>query len=156
MCADYLEVLQTLGEVEHDDFARAGSKAVQDFKLSAGPLSNYAGPLPHTMEPQLRKYGLPTKLNKGVVELLADHMVCREGQVLDPNQAALLRVFSIKMATFHLVPLAWWSNEGEEFEVLNEDDGEPDEGDGGNNEMLQDDGDEPEDAGEDAAEINGQ
>jgi hypothetical protein len=38
--------------------------------------------------------------------------VCRKGQLLDPNQAALLRVFGIKMATFRITPLAWWSSEG--------------------------------------------
>lgn len=111
-----VQVIKALTEVEEEDFARAGSTATHEFKLSAGPLSNHAGPLPHTLEPQLRKYGLPTKLNKGVVELLADHVVCREGQVLDPNQAALLRVFNLKMATFRITPLAWWSSEGAEHQ----------------------------------------
>jgi mRNA turnover protein 4 len=68
-------VVAALEEVHEEDFARAGSTASQEFKLSAGPLSNAAGPLLHTLEPQLRKHGLPTKLNKGVVELLADHVV---------------------------------------------------------------------------------
>jgi mRNA turnover protein 4 len=40
--------------------------------------------------------------------------VCRAGQTLDPNQAALLRVFGVKMATFRLTPLAWWSGDGEQ------------------------------------------
>jgi mRNA turnover protein 4 len=70
-----LQVVAALEEVNEEDFARAGSTASEEFKLSAGPLSNAAGPLPHTLEPQLRKHGLPTKLNKGVVELLADHVV---------------------------------------------------------------------------------
>ncbi len=69
------QVKEAFDNFVHEDFARAGAKAVHDFRLTAGPLSGPAGPLPHTLEPQLRKFGMPTKLNKGVVELLADYTV---------------------------------------------------------------------------------
>jgi mRNA turnover protein 4 len=46
--------------------------------------------------------------------------VCKEGQALDSNQVALLRVFDIKMATFRLRLLARWSSESEEVEQLAE------------------------------------
>jgi mRNA turnover protein 4 len=72
---------------------------------------------------------MPTKLNKGVVELLADHTVCREGKTLDANAAALLRVFEIKMATFRFELVAAWSADGDKYESLADGDGD-DSGDG--------------------------
>jgi mRNA turnover protein 4 len=38
--------------------------------------------LPHPLEPQLRKLGLPTQLKRGVPTLLREHVVCKKGQVL--------------------------------------------------------------------------
>ncbi|GAX74570.1 hypothetical protein CEUSTIGMA_g2019.t1 [Chlamydomonas eustigma] len=114
------EALKAIEEFEHEDFARAGAKATHDFRLTEGALSGPSGPLSHTLEPQLRKYGLPTRLNKGVVELLADFEVCREGKILDSSQASILRVFGIKMATFRLKLLAAWHAEGDSFEILAE------------------------------------
>lgn len=42
-------------EFQHEDFARAGAKALESVKLLEGPLEGPGGPLQHTMEPQLRK-----------------------------------------------------------------------------------------------------
>lgn len=55
---------------------------------------------PHSMEPQLRALGLPTSLKKGVVTLLADHTVCKEGDVLSSEQARILKLLGHKQATF--------------------------------------------------------
>lgn len=69
--------------------------------------------------------------------------LCEEGKALTPNQAALLRHFQIKMATFRLKLKARVAGKDEDkakFEEL--DDGESDiEGDGGlgSDSMFEDD-----------------
>lgn len=49
---------------------------------------------------------------QGVVELLADHAVCREGETLGAHQAAVLRIFDVKMAAFRMRLLACWHADG--------------------------------------------
>lgn len=71
-----LQVLKTFEEFEDLDYARAGSQATEEFQLSEGPLLGPNGPLPHTVEPTLRKYGLPTRLKK--VQNLLCSLVAQE------------------------------------------------------------------------------
>ena len=103
------EVRRVLEETQVNEFARAGREATDEVKLDPGPLVNF----PHNMEPYLRKLGLPTKLDKGVVTLLAPHTVCSAGAQLDSDQAKLLQLLGIRMALFKLTLKCRWSADGD-------------------------------------------
>ncbi|KAK4777635.1 hypothetical protein SAY87_017822 [Trapa incisa] len=107
------EVQRLFNEFEECDFARTGSVATEKVELKEGPLE-----FTHEMEPFLRQQGMPVRLNKGVVELVADFVVCEEGKPLSPESARILRLLGIQMATFKLKLLCRWSPE--EFELLAE------------------------------------
>ncbi|XP_031267698.1 mRNA turnover protein 4 homolog [Pistacia vera] len=99
---------------EEYDFARTGSTATEKVELSSGPLEQFT----HEMEPLLRKQGMPVRLNKGVVELVSDFVVCEEGKPISPESARILRLLGIKMATFKLHLICRWSPE--DFELYRE------------------------------------
>lgn len=101
-------VLDWFGEYEDADYARAGFRATQRVFLDQGPLPQFQ----HSLEPHLRRLGLPTSLQKGVVTLLKDHEVCKEGEVLKPEQASILKLLGIKMATFKITMEFLWNADG--------------------------------------------
>ena len=112
-----------------EDYARAGAKATDTIEYPQGPLEGPHGLIPHTLEPTLRKNGMPTKLNKGVVELVGSHIICKEGQRLSPEQVVLLRQFDIKMSTFKVFLDSKWTEENGFEQLLDDDyleDGEDD------------------------------
>lgn len=96
------------------DFARAGNKATLTVSLDPGPLKQF----PHSMEPQLRQLGLPTALKKGVVTLLSDYEVCKEGDVLTPEQARVLKLFGYEMAEFKVTIKYMWDAESGRFQQM--------------------------------------
>ncbi|KAH7096432.1 ribosomal protein L10-domain-containing protein [Auriculariales sp. MPI-PUGE-AT-0066] len=94
-------------------FARAGNKATKTVTLEAGPIlsrhSDPPEPFQHTMEPQLRKLGLTTKLVRGVPSLDVPHVVCKEGDTLTAEQAQILKLIGERLATFKVTLLARWT-----------------------------------------------
>lgn len=102
------------------DFARAGAVASRDFVIPAGVVyatggevpADYDVPLEHTIEPELRRLGVPTRMVKGKVVLGEEsgegegYTVCKEGDTLDSRQTRLLKLFSVCMSEFKVKVLA--------------------------------------------------
>lgn len=74
----------------------------------------------HSIEPHLRKLGMPTKLQKGIVTLYKSYTVCEEGKVLTPEQARILKLIAKPMAEFRLTIKCGWSKTGGFESYVNE------------------------------------
>lgn len=98
-------VQQVLSDSRVPEYARAGFEATEEVVLQEGELPQF----PHSIEPYLRKLGMPTKLQAGTVILLGEHTVCNEGDVLSADQAKILQLLDIKMAVFDVTLTCQWS-----------------------------------------------
>ncbi|ROW12149.1 hypothetical protein VMCG_00065 [Cytospora schulzeri] len=119
------EVTSYFEEFQPVDFARAGAVATQDFVIPAGVVHATGGavpaehdvPLGHTIEPELRRLGVPTKMVRGKVVLGEEsgegegYTVCKEGQVLDSRQTRLLKLFDQCLSEFKVKIVAYWTAE---------------------------------------------
>ncbi|MCJ1478865.1 mRNA turnover 4 [Lambiella insularis] len=98
------------------DYARAGTVARRTFVLPPGTVYSRGGeipseedvPLAHSIEPTLRKLGVPSRLVKGKIELEGEYVVCQEGEVLGSGQTTLLKMFGIATAEFGVELKAFW------------------------------------------------
>ncbi|KAI4280130.1 MAG: hypothetical protein L6R38_004676 [Xanthoria sp. 2 TBL-2021] len=116
---DPQSMLDYLSAFHPVSYARAGTIASYSFTLPSGMLYTRGGeipitedvPLAHSLEPTLRKLGLPTRLEKGRVMLDEEFQVCKEGEVLGSGQTTLLKMFGVAMAEFGVEVRAWWVKE---------------------------------------------
>ncbi|QKX58340.1 uncharacterized protein TRUGW13939_05462 [Talaromyces rugulosus] len=121
------------------DFARAGTVSTRAFTIPNGVVYSRAGEIPvsddepisHTVEPALRKLGVPTRLIKGKVLLeLTDgekgYLVCREGETLDSRQTTILKMFGVASSEFRVLMKAQWEREDHTVTVLEKSDAEMD------------------------------
>lgn len=92
------------------DFARAGIASTRDFVVPAGTVYSMGGeidpssdvPMAHSLEPELRKLGMVTRLERGKITLDNEYRVCKEGEVLDSRQTRLLKLFGVATADFKM------------------------------------------------------
>lgn len=103
-------VLNFFNDYSETDYARAGVEATREFTVPEGVVYSRGGEvateddaaLPHSVEPMLRKLGMPTSLVRGKITLNEPYTVCKEGQVLNSHQTALLKQFGVAMADFRV------------------------------------------------------
>jgi mRNA turnover protein 4 len=129
------EVLQYFEEYTEIDFARAGTEASRTFTVPAGVVYSRGGEerveddvaLPHSLEVMVRKWGMPTRLEKGKVMLDQEFTVCEEGKELNSHQTALLKLFGVATASFKVDVQAYWSAATQEVTEVAKDTGVMDE-----------------------------
>ncbi|KAJ7442680.1 ribosomal protein L10-domain-containing protein [Mycena latifolia] len=106
------EVLEWFADFQQPDFARAGNIASRTVVLPSGPVMRHHSdppePFPHNEEPQLRKLGLSTSMNKGVPTLHNPHKLCEKGKPLTSEQAQLLKLIGEKMVVFRVALISRW------------------------------------------------
>jgi ribosomal protein L10 len=118
------QVLAYFHSLSPVDFARAGAVASRDFVVPAGRVYATGGevppehdvPMEHSVEPELRRLGMPTRMVKGKVVLGGldedgqgegeGYAVCKEGDVLDSRQTRLLKLFGVCLSEFRVKVLA--------------------------------------------------
>lgn len=111
------KVTSILKELTTADYARAGYIARRTINLQEGPLPQFA----FSMEPQLRKLGLPTKLDKGVIFLYQEHEICKKGEPITAEQAKILKLFEYKLSEFKVNLISQWNKEGGYLSLANTD-----------------------------------
>lgn len=114
------EVVEWFRGFAKPDFARAGNAATKEVVLPEGPICMYndaSSPFPSSMDPQLRKLGLSTRLVKGVPSLAVPQVVCKKGDKLTPEQAQLLKLLGEQLAVFRIRLAGRWSEDDGWVEV---------------------------------------
>eukprot|EP00668_Euglena_longa_P028835 GGOE01036163.1.p1 GENE.GGOE01036163.1~~GGOE01036163.1.p1 ORF type:complete len:236 (-),score=94.50 GGOE01036163.1:378-1055(-) len=92
-----------------EEFAAMGDIADRTITLPKGPLN--ADQFPVTMDPYLRKLGLNTKVERGVIHLLEDKPLAVEGEPLTAEGSRLLKMLGHKISVFRINLTAHWSKQ---------------------------------------------
>ncbi|KAL9096824.1 MAG: hypothetical protein Q9165_000788 [Trypethelium subeluteriae] len=122
------EILPFFEDFAPLSYARAETSSSRSFTIPAGTVYSRGGEIPveddvpmaHSIEPTLRKWAVPTRLVKGKIELDNDYEVCKDGDVLDSRQTALLKQFGVQTSEFRVKIKAYWSAKTGSVTVTND------------------------------------
>mmetsp|Transcript_31769 Transcript_31769/g.71239 ORF Transcript_31769/g.71239 Transcript_31769/m.71239 type:complete len:223 (-) Transcript_31769:124-792(-) len=112
------EVLKFCKSFQPSVQPRCGTIATETVTLPAGP--DTLVKFPFSMEVHLRKLGMPTILKDGKIILLGDYVVCTEGEMLNAQQAQLLKLLQHDMDCFRLKVICRWSKGGDFQEYVDQ------------------------------------
>jgi len=100
-----VEVMAFFKNFRMKDFARTGSIAEESIQLQKGLLEDY----PHSMLQRFQELNMPVELKNGKIYLTRDYVVCKEGDLLTPEQAKILKHLNYMISTFELKLKSHWS-----------------------------------------------
>ncbi|CAL5998787.1 Ribosomal_protein L10 [Hexamita inflata] len=110
------DVKQQLEAATQTAYVQGGQIATQTIVIEQGHLNKdlYAG----TLEPELRRLGMPTKLDNEVILVTENYTICEEGKQLNGAQASLLRHFGYQLAEFKIEPVCAWLKADQDILLL--------------------------------------
>lgn len=101
------------------EFARSGCLAVETVIIPPGPVGvNPEEHFKHSIEPLLRKLGMPTVLKNGIVHLEQEYLICSKGKPLTCDQAHLLKLMEIRQAQFRLKLTLFYDSESDSIKQM--------------------------------------
>ena len=98
-------------DFKQPQFARSGCIANRKFVVQPQVIAG----APVSMEPQLRKLGLPVRIKKGKIEIIAETTVCEKGSTLSQEQCKILELFKEKMVSFKIDIIGSYTNSTEKY-----------------------------------------
>lgn len=101
-------VLKLFKEFHPIDYARAGFVASETIRLPRG--TEALSSLAHSIEPYLRKLGMPTILKEGKIQLLGEYEVCTKDKAITQDQAQVLKLLKHPIARFSMHIEGIWEN----------------------------------------------
>merc|ERR1712128_106299 len=113
--SDENEYKTGIHKISRAAFARSNDLSNVTVLVKTGPLPQFS----HALEGHLReRLKLPVRLNEGVVDLMQDVFLAKDGVRIQPDQSRLLKLFGCAIADFNVKLVSKWEKEKGECELI--------------------------------------